>query len=96
MYLQLILLPLQADVHDTAVSRAMNPLNCLTTLTSIAYLRWASKSILPQVPGAPMDVAIAQVRTPNLLHTYWVHCKLAAVANGAAPQFLGSVGVMLC
>jgi hypothetical protein len=60
---QLILLPLQADIHDTPVSRALNPINCLTTLTSVAYLRWASKSLLPQVPGAPMDVAIAQVRT---------------------------------
>lgn len=59
--MQLILLPLQADVHDTHVSRAINPINCLTTLTSIAYLRWASKSLLPQVPGAPLDVAIAQV-----------------------------------
>lgn len=57
----MILLPLQADVHDTAVSRAMNPINCLTAATSIAYLRWASKSLLPSVPGAPMDVAIAQV-----------------------------------
>lgn len=62
LLLQLILLPLQADVHDTAVSRALNPINCLTAATSIAYLRWASKSLLPQVPGAPMDVAIAQVR----------------------------------
>jgi hypothetical protein len=34
--LQLVLAPLQADVHDTAVSRALNPLNCLTALTSIA------------------------------------------------------------
>jgi hypothetical protein len=58
-----VLGPLQADVHDTAVSRALNPLNCLTALTSIAYLRWASKSILPLVPGAPLDVAIAQVIT---------------------------------
>jgi hypothetical protein len=60
--MQLVLGPLQADVHDTAVSRTLNPLNCLTALTSIAYLRWASKSILPLVPGAPLDVAIAQVR----------------------------------
>lgn len=58
---QLVLLPLQADVHDTAVSRSLNPLNCLTALTSVAYLRWASKSILPQVPGAPLDLAVAQV-----------------------------------
>ncbi|WIA41068.1 hypothetical protein OEZ86_004702 [Tetradesmus obliquus] len=59
---QLVLLPLQADIHDTAVSRALNPLNCLTALTSIAYLRWASKSILPQVPGAPLDMAVAQIK----------------------------------
>jgi hypothetical protein len=32
--LQLVLAPLQADLHDTAVSRALNPLNCLTALTS--------------------------------------------------------------
>jgi hypothetical protein len=25
-------------------------------------MRWASKSILPQVPGAPVDMALAQVR----------------------------------
>jgi hypothetical protein len=43
------------------VSATLNPLNCLTALTSVAYLRWASKSLLPQVPGAPLDVAIAQV-----------------------------------
>lgn len=66
MCLQLILLPLQADVQDGPVTRAMNPLNCLTTLTSIAYLRWASKSLLPQVPGAPLDVAVAQVCTTRL------------------------------
>ena len=61
LLLQLTLLPLQADIHDTHVSKALNPLNCLTTLTSIAYLRWASKSLLPSVPGAPLDVALAQV-----------------------------------
>jgi hypothetical protein len=66
LLLQLILLPLQADVHDTAVSRTLNPINCLTAATSIAYLRWASKSLLPQVPGAPMDVAIAQVRSLHM------------------------------
>eukprot|EP00879_Flechtneria_rotunda_P014072 GHRR01014702.1.p1 GENE.GHRR01014702.1~~GHRR01014702.1.p1 ORF type:complete len:461 (+),score=131.27 GHRR01014702.1:498-1880(+) len=58
---QLVLLPLQADVNDTGVSAALNPLNCLTALTSIAYLKWASKSLLPQVPGAPLDLAVAQV-----------------------------------
>lgn len=59
---QITLLPLQADIYDTPVTKALNPMNCLTALTSIAYLRWASKSLLPQVPGAPMDVALAQVR----------------------------------
>jgi hypothetical protein len=65
-HLQLILLPLQADTQDGPVTRAMNPLNCLTSLTSIAYLRWASKSLLPQVPGAPLDVAVAQVRDDDI------------------------------
>jgi len=66
----------------------MNPINCLTALTSIAYLRWASKSLLPQVPGAPMDVAIAQVRLHHEvrgrqgrthgLATFWEVAVLAA------------------
>lgn len=58
---QLVLLPLQADINDTAVSRAFNPMNCIGAATSLAYLKWAGKPIMPNVPGAPLAASIAQV-----------------------------------
>jgi hypothetical protein len=58
---QLILAPLQADIHDSVVSKVLNPINCLSTASSIAYLRWANKGLLPQIPGAPLDLALPQV-----------------------------------
>eukprot|EP00878_Enallax_costatus_P027539 GHUV01029665.1.p1 GENE.GHUV01029665.1~~GHUV01029665.1.p1 ORF type:complete len:405 (+),score=109.11 GHUV01029665.1:2150-3364(+) len=57
---QLVLLPMQVDIHDTVVTTKLNPLNCLTSLTTLAYLRWGVKDLLPHINGAPLDVALPQ------------------------------------
>lgn len=57
---QTILLPLQADISNTPVTSALNVANCAFSLSSLVYIRWAGKAIVPVTPGAPLNIAIPQ------------------------------------